>query len=776
MPQPKSLSYRYDLDGLRGIAIALVVIFHVYVGRVSGGVDIFLLLSGYFFLGSQLRYSVKPEALLNPWWPVWRTIRRLVPSLILVLCAVALLLPVLAPELRNAELYKQFTASVFYYQNWELARQHADYNAASPSTSVLQHLWSMAVQGQFYLAAIAFATLVAIIWKLIKHFSPSVDPQRYLMIFPGIVLIIVTIVSFIYASRDGIYGTALNYYSTFSRAWELTLGAVLAVFAWKLRLPRAVATAFCVVGLFLIVSTGVLIADTTAFPGPLALVPLGGAVFVIIAGNSQSNVVTRALASRFARWLGSVAYALYLWHWPLLILATTKLNQDFPSWQLGTGIIALSLLLAELTHRFVERPLQQADRRPIRSDSPWRRGFASIRTSGFPQLKAAAVVLILVAVSRLLSMQVAYEEKIEQAHSQPHFSEADYPGALALFGANAPSDAPYRPDPELISGIYPEPGDEGCVTMSVEPSDSFHKFTTKGKDCIYGDPDSDTTVVIAGGSHAEQWASPIHQLGLKHGFKVVPIARQGCPIISGDWTEVTPECAQWGELAIQKIIAMQPDLVISSSTRPGTIVVNTTGLEGTETTAVSGDIVPQGYVNFWQRLSWSGIPFLGLRDNPWGFDENGKPVDLTVCMVKTGGDVKRCSMPRERFYAATDPAKEFETWFPNVHMVDTSDWFCTSTTCPPVIGNLYVYRDQNHISKAYALSTETLLWKEIRPLLQLSAQPSSTSAPTTSVVATTSTTAAPSTSVTDTPSVGELAPTSNAYEPISTATAQPLSP
>ena len=82
---PSTFRYRYDLDGLRGIAIALVVLYHVFVGRVSGGVDVFLLLSGYFFLGSQLRYAARPNASLNPWWPIWRTLRRLVPSLVLVI-------------------------------------------------------------------------------------------------------------------------------------------------------------------------------------------------------------------------------------------------------------------------------------------------------------------------------------------------------------------------------------------------------------------------------------------------------------------------------------------------------------------------------------------------------------------------------------------------------------------------------------------------------------------------------------------------------------------
>ena len=137
---PRNFRYRYDLDGLRGIAIGLVVIYHVFVGRVSGGVDVFLLLSGYFFLGSQLRYASKPNASLNPWWPIWRTLRRLVPSLVLVIGVTYLLVRVFTPQLMRTELTQQITATMLYYQNWELAEQNADYTAAAADTSPLQHM------------------------------------------------------------------------------------------------------------------------------------------------------------------------------------------------------------------------------------------------------------------------------------------------------------------------------------------------------------------------------------------------------------------------------------------------------------------------------------------------------------------------------------------------------------------------------------------------------------------------------------------------------------
>ena len=130
----RTSAYRVDIDGLRGYAIGLVVLFHVFVGRVSGGVDVFLLLSGYFFLGGQLRYAMRPNPSLNPWWPLWRTIRRLVPALVVVILSVFVAVHYLTPELMSDELAAQFTASMLYYQNWELMGQAAESAACTMSS------------------------------------------------------------------------------------------------------------------------------------------------------------------------------------------------------------------------------------------------------------------------------------------------------------------------------------------------------------------------------------------------------------------------------------------------------------------------------------------------------------------------------------------------------------------------------------------------------------------------------------------------------------------
>ncbi|MFH0410831.1 acyltransferase family protein [Corynebacterium sp. L4756] len=688
----RNFRYRYDLDGLRGIAIALVVFYHVFVGRVSGGVDVFLLLSGYFFLGSQLRYAGKPNASLNPWWPIWRTLRRLLPALILVIGVTTLLVYFVTPQLMRTEFTQQITATLFYYQNWELARQDADYAAASADTSPLQHMWSMAVQGQFYLMGIIFALLLASIMR----FKPTggLRPQRFPTVnqIAGPILIIITIVSFAYASRHGLFGTGENYYSTWSRAWELTLGAVLAIYGSKIRVSVLLGNIMCVVGLLALFFTGAIIADSTAYPGPLSLLPLGGAVLIIIGGGAGGKM-SGIMASKTARWFGDIAYSLYLWHWPLLILSTSALGLATPPWWLGVIIIAVSLLLADLTHRFIEKPLRQRTKRPMADDMPVNHARSSLQQRP-GQLRAVGGAVVAASMVALLMVQPMWLRTIQGAEGET-LDPATYPGVMAHFGADVPEVQSLEPDPILVGGIMPPVSTVHCFIAKDAPADFFLDTDVNGQPCIFGDADADYTVYLVGGSHAEQWSSGLDKLGKQMGFKLVPLLRQDCPIELGDTSGVTPVCAEWGELAMDKILEADPDLVISNTTRPQ-------GEYGH-----GPDMVPAGYAGFWEGLAAAGIPFMGLRDNPWSFDEEGMAREFDECFVATEDPIG-CGMARERVYTPFDPAEEILSNLPNMVSVDTSNWFCDATWCPVVIGNTMVYRDMHHISNAFADSAMPL--------------------------------------------------------------------
>src|SRR5271156_7119633 len=165
MGNRKAGFYRHDLDGLRGIAIALVAMFHVWFGRVSGGVDVFLALSGFFFGGKLLRVALNPASSLSPLPEVVRLVRRLLPALVVVLAGCAVLTILIQPETRWETFADQSLASLGYYQNWELVNTVADYLRAGESVSPLQHVWSMSVQGQFYISFLALVFGFAVLLR-----------------------------------------------------------------------------------------------------------------------------------------------------------------------------------------------------------------------------------------------------------------------------------------------------------------------------------------------------------------------------------------------------------------------------------------------------------------------------------------------------------------------------------------------------------------------------------------------------------------------------------
>lgn len=692
LPRSGTTAYRVDLDGLRGFAIALVVIFHVFVGRVSGGVDVFLFLSGYFFLGGQLRYAQRPFPSLNPWWPLWRAIRRLVPALVFVLALTLLAARAFAPQLLGGDLYRQLSASLRYTQNFELIAQNADYAAASDTTSPLQHLWSMSVQGQFYLFAIALGTLVA--WLVSTSRATKETARRV----SAAVLATISLASFAYASRFGLEGTPSNYYSTFARAWELCLGALLALVPHTWRVPRPLSWLLALVGLAMVTVTGFVIPSPLAFPGPLALLPVAGAACVILAGNA--NPVSTVLASKPMTWLGTVAYSLYLWHWPLLIIATAAGGFTAPPPALGLAVIAVSLLLAQFTYVLVEEPLQQHRPRPRSFEHPLADARAALHTlTGAARAAGGGIIAVLFAAG--LAVQPAWQHRLAEADVP--LDPAIYPGAMALVDAQM-LDAPPQPDPRLVGDLYPPITGDGCLIFRGDDADALPPA-----DCVYGDQAADTTVVLAGGSHIEPFIIPLDALGKEHGFKVLPFVRQDCPlVIGGDGVAdiVSDDCAAWGEMVYDDIVAAAPNLVISTSTRP-------TGRAGAASAA--GDVVPAAYAHLWARLADAGIAFLGLRDNPWFFDAEGAPLGPNNCIV-AGGSVAECSMPATLAYPLPDPAASVLNGSRNLFGVDTAGWYCPGETCPPVIGNVYVYRDQHHISNAYARSLAPLLWGELVPI------------------------------------------------------------
>jgi len=691
---PRTALYRHDLDGLRGVAIALVAIFHVWFGRVSGGVDVFLALSGFFFGSSLLRGVLTPGASLSPLPHLARLARRLLPALVVVLAASAVLTVLVQPQTRWETFADQALASLGYYQNWELAATASDYRRAGEGVSPLQHIWSMSVQGQFY---VAFLVLVLLLAAGLRR---VLGPQRLRGVFVAVVGGL-TVASFVYAVIAHQNDQVTAYYNSFARAWELLLGvlvgALLPFIAW----PMRVRTLLAALGLAAILLCGVLIDGVNQFPGPWALVPVGATMLLILAGSNRDArpstagwmpFPNRMLAVRPLVKLGAMAYALYLWHWPLLIFWLAHTGGTHARFGEGLAILLVSGLLAYLTMRFVEEPLRRP--RPIAGASgagvSWRARLYR------PTLVGGTAVVLLAVALTVTSFAWRGHMTQQRANGKELASLApdSYPGARALVdGAKVP-DLPFRPTVLEARSDLPPSTSEGCIS----------NFDNVGIiNCTYGDLSATRTIALAGGSHAEHWITALDLLGKEHNFRVVTYLKMGCPltteqnpVVMGD-NRPYPKCRQWNERVMDKLIADRPDYVFTTSTRPW----NTK----------PGDTMPATYIGIWKKLSENGIPILGMRDTPW-LTRNGGPFKPADCLAG-GGDAESCGVKRSKVLSDRNPTLEFVGRFPLLSPLDMSDAVCREDLCRAVEGNVLVYHDAHHLSATYMRTMTPELGRQI---------------------------------------------------------------
>ncbi|MGO1949416.1 MAG: acyltransferase family protein, partial [Mycobacteriaceae bacterium] len=632
--------HRTDIDGLRGLAIALVVIFHVFVGRVSAGVDVFLLLGGIFFFSPQIRNALNPAG-LTVVQSFLRILRRLYPALITVVAVAVAVGALVFGRVRWSELGEDAAASLLYFQNKHLTDLGQDYSALNRDVSIFQHIWSMSVQMQIYVGSLVVIAAIAMVAGLV---AKSRENPAAVSRFMHWLLVAATLASFLYAAWLGGEDQGANYYSPLSRFWEIGLGGLFGIWLLGRTLPRIWETLRWpsgVLGIGLIICTGLFLDGADQFPGPWTLVPLAGAILVVLAGNPveddrapRSEGVTALLETRPFQFLGRIAYSLYLWHWPMLVLGTFVLS-DGPAPDpagggeaasdpavadsdaagalggitatlgtgqgilVGVGVVVASGVLAWATHRFIETPLRQRSK-PRRSwvvtptylrDSVTGRGGV-VRTS--------ATLAIVVATAGVLAFGPLVDRQNDEdaLTSASEVDPAEYPGPAAfLEDAPAPDDVPVEPDPAIgEEEMIPESLPDGCFSGFAESGLILNKdFNSSDEPCEYGDVDSDRTMYLAGGSHSEHFLPGLERVAKDQGIKIIPLLKSGCvlgmalPHLSGD---PYPECAEWNEVAQQYIFDNPPtDGVFMPVTRP-------TMIEGD-----GPDHVPAEYVDMVTRLT-----------------------------------------------------------------------------------------------------------------------------------------------------------------------------
>jgi len=693
-PPSPAPGYRHDLDGLRGVAIALVAVFHVWFGRVSGGVDVFLVLSGFFFGSSLLRSALAPRASLSPWPTIKRLARRLLPALVVVLAAAAVLTVLVQPQTRWETFADQSLASLGYFQNWELAATASNYLRAGEAVSPLQHIWSMSVQGQFY---IAFLFLVLAFVALARTRLGNRLRSAFIAL-----LGVLTTASFIYAIVLHHTDQTAAYYNSFARAWELLLGVLVGALVPFIRWPMWLRTLLASVALVAILTCGALIDGVKQFPGPWALVPVGATVLMILAAANRTStggrlpLPNRLLAAAPLVTLGSMAYSLYLWHWPLLIFWLAYTGGAHAQFFDGLVILLISGALAYLTMRFVEEPLRSRrtalDTAPAvpSSSRSWR---ARLRR---PTIVSGTAVILLGVTLTATSFTWREHVAVERASGKEliDLSRTDYPGARALIDHARVPQLPFRPTVLEATEDVPESTNDGCIS----------DFDNVGIiNCSYGDPSATRTIALAGGSHAEHWITALDILGRQHHFKVVTYLKMGCPLtteqmplVMGD-NRPYPKCRVWNQRVMARLIKDHPDFVFTTSTRPWNIK--------------PGDVMPGTYIGIWKTLADNKIPVLAMRDTPW-LVRDGKPFQPADCLAK-GGDAVSCGIKRSEVLSEHNQTLDFVQQFPMLKPLDMSDAVCRDDYCRAIEGNVLVYHDAHHLSATYMRTLTPELGRKI---------------------------------------------------------------
>lgn len=374
-PEPSSRGYRADVDGLRAIAVLLVVFYHLRTAKCTGGfigVDTFFVISGYL-IGALILADIDGGrfSLANFYE---RRIRRIFPALIVVLVAVALFgwITLLPTELEACA--RSLLAAVFSFSNFYFWR-HTSYFDATNSINPLLHTWSLAVEEQFYLI------LPLLLRSLRRLPRPTLLP----------ILSLIALASLVFSSIGAENGDSAAFYLLHSRAWELLLGTLLACV--PLQMPAALRNSAALLGLALIIAPGFIYSDNTPFPGLAALPPCLGTAMVIFAGGGpphRPTLVARLLSLPPLRFIGLISYSLYLWHWPLIVFARadTHVGNGISPRLLKLCLLALSLGIAFLSWRFVELPFRYGRFRPSRPQ------LFRIAAVGTAVVAAAAACLI----------------------------------------------------------------------------------------------------------------------------------------------------------------------------------------------------------------------------------------------------------------------------------------------------------------------------------------------------------------------------------------------
>ena len=688
--------FRPDIEGLRAFAVVSVLLYHARLAHFDGGyigVDVFFVLSGFLItrlIASEAETTGRVS--LPGFWA--RRARRLLPASTAVLVVTVVASQFLVDPLTRGFVGRSAIAASVFGANL-LFWTRGGYSQLTLPEPLL-HFWSLAVEEQFYLF---WPLLLAGIARLRGNF-------RRLVTVVAAPLAVVSLIACVVVTPSR---QSFAFYWLPTRAWELLAGALLAVASPRVvRLFPFARGVLGWTGLMVIVVCALGFNDPKdGFPGALALVPVLATVAVILGGTDTDDGPQRLLQLGPLQWVGKHSYAIYLWHFPLLVLVEAKWGP------LNAGVRALllvaSVAVAAVSFRYLEDPLRR---------SPWlavkpRRSL--MFGAGLVSVGLAATAVLLATGSRIpLGEEVAAPTPVvgattsapaQPADSQPEAATPSSEPSITV-GSTTTTPAATGRNPEALERLAEANAAQlaEAVRTRVVPSNLTPSLSsvysdksvvysdgcllgngeTQPKDCAYGNLSSPTVVVLFGDSHAAQWFPAFESLATQQGWRLVLLAKKHCPAgdVEQPATGYTGQCSRWRKNVYERIAELKPTVVVMSSL----------WYQG-----VSFVKYRQGWERTFAAVKPHSQHVVYLADTPI------RKTDVPSCIAAHPRSVNQCVVTRR---SAINPtrlkADRAATKSQGVDHIFPDDWLCDPKRCAVIIGNVLLYRDQTHLTVAAA--------------------------------------------------------------------------
>ena len=680
---------RGDIQGLRAVAVLTVIAAHAGVPFLPGGfvgVDVFYVISGYLIASLLYREVLLTGSVsIGTFWA--RRARRILPAATLVTVATVLLSLVWMSLVDARRVVIDALWASAFAANVHFARQGVDYFAQVEGPSPLQHYWSLAVEEQFYVVwPLLLAACLGITALLSRGRSRRVErlPRSAVLTM----LVALTVASLAWSIHATVASPASAYFSTLTRAWELGVGAMVALVppTFIRRLTRLSLESLAVGGAALLVTACVVITPETPFPGIAALLPVVATAMLILSGGAADAPEKRTRSSRMLavtpmRKIGDWSYSLYLWHWPAFILPPIALARPMTPVEKGLAVLVV-LTLSAYSYRFVETPFRagRPAHRLVR-----RRALALYPVSG-----------VLVAATAAGAWWWTGYQGGEHGDNPP------------ITVAGAPIDGLHDNTEALVRASVTAAKDKRAVPSNLTPDllnlrDSVADVGACDYEnnvrrlCPHGD--GDRTVVVIGDSHARAWIPAFNRIITTGGWTAYYLVKPQCTaahitIASLDSDQPFTDCSDFQEWAVGQVRSLHPDLVVVASSPPVNGV-----FDGDDRVTSTDGIIPilrRGYDDLFVDLSQYADQVALIRDVP------KSPDDPATCLSSGRPSLGDCMFePVERSTVLGNVAVASAT-ASGIEVVDPTPWLCYQGECPIVIGGTLSYRDTDHITTEYA--------------------------------------------------------------------------